>query len=352
MGAGGSGKGFVSSDRWLKYMPGGGATPKLDQDAFKRELTEAERGLSNLKFEKTLDALRRQGIEIQLEDANRARTPFKLYTYDQQGGRRLVDPKDWKTDLPPQIYEKVVGLKEVVFSTPVHELPSYWRQVNPDTYKEELAGFMKTEPGYVHQMSSDMAAAYLKAALETGDPIVIDGTGSKLKEMTGKIKAAKDKGYRTSLVCVFVPLTVNQIRNALRERNVDPNQIVSQWKLITKNYAELRSMVDVAKVIINRDDDYDIKAYRKNKETVDGFIRSKTDYANLYELIAAENPSELSEWASLLKPEEGADDQKKEREDRFNRLEEKRKERGLAPREAPNAKKEREQREEALRSRS
>lgn len=305
MGAGGSGKGYVSH-RWLKYMPGGGAGGASRQEWGARalqEMSEQMRGLSNMNFEKAKAALEKKGIRIELVDGGRASLPFRLYTYDNRGQEHLVDPSKWEEDLPPQIYEEVQGLKEVVFGTPVHELPSYWRQVNPDIYKEELAGYMESQPGYVHEMSSEMSKAYFEAALETGDPLFVDGTGSNLRKMNAQIKAAKDAGYKVSLVFVFVPLTVNQIRNATRARKVNPMEVTRQWKLISKNYAALRNVADKATVVINRNDPSDRKKYIQNADFINDFIRRGTrgQYNDLYELIAAQSPNELRDWGALLK---------------------------------------------------
>ena len=68
MGAGGSGKGFVGR-KWLKYMPGAPSTgldyndPK-HKELLKKEMTEAERGQTNLDFNKVLMNLKAQGIDL------------------------------------------------------------------------------------------------------------------------------------------------------------------------------------------------------------------------------------------------------------------------------------------------
>lgn len=302
MGAGGSGKGFVGQ-RWLKYMPGGGEVPpeKL-KEKMKEHLTEAERGLSNLSYEKAVERLKSKGFKVEVvPGGGSAKIPFKLYTYDQGGRERLVDPDEYESTLPKEILNNVKDLKEVVFNTPVHELPSYWRQVNPDIYKEELAGYVEKEPGYVHEMSSEMSKAYFEAILESGDPVFIDGTGANPKKMKDQINAAKAAGYKTSVVLVLVPLTVNQIRNATRARNVDPNVIKTQWKAINDSFGEVRGVADRAKVIINRNDSADIATFQKNREKIDEFIARKTNYPTLYEYVKHEIPGEFSEWGPVLK---------------------------------------------------
>lgn len=337
MGAGGSGKGFAGR-KWMKYMPGGGGSgidfedPK-QKHLEKRRLTEQERGQTNLNWESARDELASKGIRIMpLPGAKPgAKIPFNLFTYDDEGKEILVPPERWKQDLPPGVYDQVQGLKEVLFDAPVHEIPSYWRQVNPDLYKEELAGYSETQPGYVHEMSSVMAKAYFHAILETGDPLFVDGTGANAKKVEAQLKAAKAAGYRTSLIFVSVPLTVNQIRNATRPRNVNPMIVTGQWRKIATNFVSLRSEADKAKVIINRADSIDIATYKSHRDKIESFIRQTTSYNSLYDLIKDNAPNELRDWGKLL--QRGNDIERSERERRFQRLEEKRREHGMAPRE-------------------
>jgi len=336
MGAGGSGKGFVGR-KWMKYLPGG--TPKKDdpwewsQELADRKVDEQERSLSNISFEKAREALRAKGIRLEPVPGGKGKIPFRLYTYDDKGREHLVPEEEWKERLPGEIYQQVEGLKDVVFAAPIHEIPSFWRQVDPDLYKKELAGYMEKEPGYVHEMSSEMAKAYFESILETGDPLFVDGTGADLKKMASKMNQAKVAGYRVSLIFVSVPLTVNQIRNATRARVVGPNVITKQWRIIRDNFADLRSVADKAKVIINRNDRADRAAYKAHGSQIEALIRKTTSYDSLYDLVKANASSELTDWGKLLQPHKGGEGALSERERRFERLEEKRKEHGMSPRE-------------------
>lgn len=302
IGAGGSGKGFVGM-KWMKYMPGAPSEGSSSPELLKRKLTEQERGFSNLNFEKAVAELGRKGIRIEMLDASTAKIPFRIFQFNEDGSATQIQPQDWDSLLPPDVSKQIHGLTEVVFSTPVYELPSYWRQVNPDIYKEELAGYVEQTPGYVHTMSLDMSKAYFEAAVETGDPLFVDGTGSDLSRTGDQMASAKKHGYRISLVYVLVPLVVNQIRNALRPRKVDPGIIAGQWHKIQKNFHSLRTMADKSKVVINRNDTADIGQYKRNKEEVDLFVREKTNgrCQDLYDLIAEQNPSEINEWGDYLR---------------------------------------------------
>jgi len=333
MGAGGSGKGFVGR-KWMKYMPGGGGKGidfnDPNQKALaKRRLTEMERGQANLSFEKARKSLAEK-YNIRLTPVGGgAKIPFVLHTYDGEGNEIVLSEKDWKTELPADVFNQVKGLKDVVFGAPKHEIPSFWRQVDPDLYKKELAGYSDKQPGYVHEMSSAMAKGYFEAAIETGDPLFVDGTGTNPKKMAAYLKEAKAAGYKTSLVFVAVPLTVNQIRNATRARNVNPNIVTGQWKRIPEVYDQIKGMADKAKVIVNRADRMDAGSYRANGPEINALIRKTTSFDSLYELIQKEAPNELREWGKVLKMDVG----EIQRERRFDQLEEKRKSRGLPPRE-------------------
>lgn len=331
MGAGGSGKGFVGR-KWMKYMPGGGSKGidfNKQPELANRRLTEMERGQSNITFEKAQKALKdKYNIRVTPVPGGAA-IPFVLHTYDGDGHEMVLSEKDWKKELPAGVYDQVMGLKEVVFGAPKHEIPSFWRQVDPDLYKKELAGYSDKQPGYVHEMSSAMAKAYYEAILETGDPLFVDGTGTNVKKMANFLKEAKAAGYKTSLIFVAVPLTVNQIRNATRSRNVNPNIVTFQWKRIPEVYDAIKGIADKAKVIVNRLDKMDRGSFRAHADEVDGFIAKNTSFDSLYELIKKEAPNELREWGKVLK----RDARESERERRFKRLEEKRKERGLPGRE-------------------
>jgi len=305
IGAGGSGKGYVGR-KWMKYMPGAPSTgidfgkPNWEK-LWDRKLNEQEKSQTNLGFEKAVKSLESQGIHMEpIEGGTKGSLPFRLYNYDAKGGQALIPPKEWAERLPPDVYDQVKGLKDVVFGTPVHEIPSYWRQVNPDLYKEELAGYVEEEPGYVHEMSSEMAKTYLAAILETGDPLFIDGTGANLNKMQKQVATVKSFGYKTSLVFVYVPLTVNQIRNATRSRKVAARIVSKQWKLIASNYVDLKSMVNKAKVVINRNDSADTTIYRKMRDVVENHVRKTSSYDSLYDLIKGEAPQELGEWSKLL----------------------------------------------------
>jgi predicted ABC-type ATPase len=340
MGTAGSGKTYVSH-KWMKFMPGGGASGYENKKEWEKavedkHLTEQERGLSNLNFEAVKDKLEALGFRIDLVDASHVSVPFRM-SYELDGKEYIVDPDDWDTEhLPDSVVQSleaagpdIKNLKDVVFGTPKHELPTYWRQVNPDLYKEELAGYAKKSPGYVHEMSSEMSKAYFEGILASGDPLMVDGTGANQRKMAKWIAAAKDAGYKVSLVYVYVPLTIAMIRNATRGRSVSAGHLIPMFAAITKNYAQLRGSVDKAHFIDNRNDSVDIGKYKNQSEKINAHVQATSKYSSLYDLIKAEAPKELREYGWLLK---GAEDDSASKTPRQREIDRMRKEKGITRR--------------------
>lgn len=277
MGSGGSGKGFVVNNKYMKYFPGaggGGARPK--------SLTEKERSLTDLDFTSTVQALQGQfedlGLRLSLQDPSRLKLPFVITDIRrlQKGLPEIVPRNEWDTVLPPSVLSKLEHEESVIFSAPVHEVPSFWREVNPDLYKEEIEGYDARNPEYVHEMSSVMSKAYFQAILESGDPMIVDGTGANLSKMKAQMALAKSKGYRVSLVYVFVPLSVSLLRNAVRPRNVTPSVVVQQWRAVFKNYPKLRQLADASHLIDNTNYTADKARWRKEHDKVDAFMEKST----------------------------------------------------------------------------
>lgn len=310
MGAGGSGKGFASH-KWMKYMPGAPSEGHTREEMKKRleseDYSEQERGLTNINFEKALERIRARGIDIEITEGGRAAViPFRVYTYDQEGRKRLIPPAKYDKALPADVAAEIKGITEVVFEAPIHEIPSFWRTVDPDLYKHELAGFREEEPGYVHEMSSEMSKAYFEAVVESGDPLFVDGTGANLPRMLDWIQIAKNAGYRISLVLVWVPLTINHIRNAAltpgRRRRVDVSEVTRQWNLIAKNFGKLRGVADKSKAIDNRNDAADAKVWEKHGPSINRFIKKNSGgkWPDLYSMMKTVRPNELSTYGRML----------------------------------------------------
>lgn len=290
MGAPGSGKGFVSKRLYLKYMPGGGVGGTLEEDMFKRELTEKERGLSNINFEEAKSRIKNYGFEIRYnEGGDSATLPFHIHDLETED---FIPKSRWEEEVDPIVLREIRGLEEVVFSTPKHELPTYWRVVDPDMYKEELSGYMETKPGYVHEMSSEMSKAYFEAAVETGDPLIVDGTGAKAKKYIDQMVYVASKGYKITIVWVYVPLVANLIRNATRTRVVNSNTVTYMWGKMPETWSKVQSIVQKKKIFNTFDPSLsgdDAKRYLAKKDIVDGYIQEHTGYPDLLTYLLQSN---------------------------------------------------------------
>jgi hypothetical protein len=304
MGAPGSGKGFVSKRLYLKYMPGGGVDGTLEEDMLKRELTEQERGLSSLDFEKAKGRIENYGFEIRYnEGGNSATLPFHIHDLETE---ELIPKSRWEEEVDPTALGEIRGLEEIVFSVPKHELPTYWRVVDPDMYKEELSGYMEKKPGYVHEMSSEMSKAYFEAAVETGDPLIVDGTGAKASKYISQMEYVASKGYKITIVWVYVPLVANLIRNSTRKRVVNSNTVTFMWSKMPLTWKAVQPLVQKKKVINTFDPSMgggDAKKYLAQKDKVDGYIQEHTGYPDLltYLLQSDKVPDDQKKLAKSLK---------------------------------------------------
>jgi predicted kinase len=197
------------------------------------------------------------------------------------------------------------------------EVPSYFSQVNPDVVKPGIAGYDPKNPGLVHTMSSDISKAAFFARVQTGDPLIVDGTGTNYGKVAEMIAIAKANGYRVTLVWVRVPLIVNHIRNATRSRSIPPGMVTKQYLAIEKNFAKLKPLADRAVVVNNRServnekgalelDAMDVANYVRNREKVDALYEHE-GFKSFYAYVSDDHVigkeqfrKELPEWESVL----------------------------------------------------
>lgn len=292
IGAGGSGKSTVAKD-WLKYAPGysEGAS---DEELKNLNVNEKERNLKALNFRNAVNYLNAtENYQLKFVEDNVAGLPFRLV--NKSG--IAIDEKE----LPDDVLKKLKTLKDIYFSIPKNELPSYFRQINPDLYKEEIPGYQEKNPMSVHIMSYKMSETYFVAAMEKGDPIVVDQTGNNKWVIYDKMRLASEYDYKISLVFVYAPLIICQIRNALRERSVPVELITEQYFNIYKNYFELEKedIVSKSKVVYNvENEDEEIKKYLDSKDKVDHWVNKSSNgrYETLIELIKQNKPEEYQKY--------------------------------------------------------
>ncbi|RLB43366.1 MAG: hypothetical protein DRH30_03220 [Deltaproteobacteria bacterium] len=86
--------------------------------------------------------------------------------------------------------------------------------------------------GWVHEESSDMAASAVTRAFDEGVSMTMDGTGdSGFEKLSGKLKRARDAGYRIKANYVTIPIADAISRSAKRaaespERGMVPEPVI------------------------------------------------------------------------------------------------------------------------------
>jgi predicted kinase len=284
IGAGGSGKNYISKNKWLKYMPNNIETTN-DNETKQIDYSEIKKYLNNIN------------MDI-IYDENDIKIPLKLYTYSPDYSKKLINKEDWEEVLPNMIYNQVKDLEYVIYNKPKED--SYFKNIDPDIFKPQIPGFSNKSPEYVHEISSDMSKIYFEQILRIGTPFIYNTVGDDPDKLLEKIQKTKDFGYKVSLVLVYTPLTVNHIRNLTRDRQINCNLINKQWKNIKDSYFIVKSLVDKADIIINENNKVDEKVYLQNKDYINSIIRKETRYDNLYDLISNESANEINEWGRII----------------------------------------------------
>lgn len=133
--------------------------------------------------------------------------------------------------------------------------------------------------------------------METGDPVIIDGTGRKLNKMYRQIEMAKEHGYTTTVLYVYTPLTISQLRNADRDRQVPPDIVTSMYEDIKNNYPKVRDKADRGQFVDNVSDknedgiSFDSGIWERSKDRVNAFFLEWTG-RTFPEYMLEEKPEE------------------------------------------------------------
>ena len=341
IGAPGSGKSFVLN-KWLKWAPGASGAPEAmspettraleeGQDLSKfspktqqevqrlKSLSTEDFGLSPLDLRKIKSQLKQYSIEVMFDQDHKAYMPFKLVdtiTEDE------IPRSQWeKHPLIGPMYDKLkdIGILDVqqLVQRGSSEVPSYFSQINPDAVKPGIPGFDPKNPGLVHTLSSSISKAAFLARVETGDPIIVDGTGASFDKVANFMKLCRQKGYKVTLVWARVPLIVNHIRNATRHRSLPPALVTSQYRKIEDNFPKFKQIADRSVVVNNRSekinergqlelDAFDIAQYQKHRTRVDALYQ-RMGFDSFYDYVTTPGidgyqqfQKELPEWESVL----------------------------------------------------
>ena len=128
-----------------------------------------------------------------------------------------------------------------------------FKSIDPDEIKEKNPDYDPEQPFKLHQWSKAISESQYKKIVTDGQgtPVVVDGTGRNWTSIERKMNLAKDNGYRTYLVYVYVPFEVSIFRNRNRPRFVPEDVILEQANNITDSFRYLKSDADKWKVIPN-----------------------------------------------------------------------------------------------------
>lgn len=132
--------------------------------------------------------------------------------------------------------------------------------IDPDEIKKRHPDYDPERPFVVHEWSKDIADRLFDDTLKTGDPFVLDGTGTSADRMARKMKEAREAGYRIFLVYVYTPIEISLWRNRNRKRFVPESVIMGKAVDISKSFAYLRGLADKTKVVNNFEENERAKA--------------------------------------------------------------------------------------------
>lgn len=146
-----------------------------------------------------------------------------------------------------------MGLPAAGKSTTIdrHYKVNGWVVVDPDEIKKEQPSYDPKKPEVFHEWSKAVAKARTAAAVEAGQNLIIDGTGTNVEKMYKQIKELQKAGYHVELLYVRVSLETSLRRNAARERVVPQHVIMEKFETITEAYEILNSVVNKATIIDN-----------------------------------------------------------------------------------------------------
>jgi len=124
--------------------------------------------------------------------------------------------------------------------------------IDPDEIKKLHPNYdPEKNPVEVHEWSFAEAESLMRRTLPTGNPFILDGTGTNPAKMAAKMEEAKRAGYRIFLVYVYTPLEIALWRNRNRERFVLESIILRKANQIDGSFSKLRSIANKSKVIAN-----------------------------------------------------------------------------------------------------
>ena len=150
-----------------------------------------------------------------------------------------------------------------------------------DTYEELLkqAGLDKPQSEFTSDELSQSSklmgqarketTAKLKAAQESLENIIIDGTGGASNPILKKKTQLEDLGYDTMMIMIYVSPLVSLERNKSRGeaggRSLRPSIIVRTWNQVNKNVDTFKNMFGDNFILVNNDPEGVDKTYNEKE---------------------------------------------------------------------------------------
>jgi predicted kinase len=184
-----------------------------------------------------------------------------------------------------------------------------------DTYEELLkkAGLDKPQSEFTSDELSQSSklmgqarketTAKLKDAQESGENIVIDGTGAASNPILKKKNQLEELGYDTLMVMIYVSPLVSLERNRSRGerggRSLRPSIIVRTWNQVNKNVDVFRNMFGNNFILVNNDPEGADKTY--NEKEIKKYFDQVTAAREYSDEEKAKKAKERQELESSIK---------------------------------------------------
>lgn len=118
--------------------------------------------------------------------------------------------------------------------------------VDSDDIKKIMFGHEDKSPEWTHERSKRIEKSLYRRAIERGESLVWDTTGTNINAVKAIVDYAHENGYTTYLLYIKADKAIVKVMNRNRDRTVPEHIIDEKAVEIDPAYNELKSYVDVA----------------------------------------------------------------------------------------------------------
>lgn len=123
--------------------------------------------------------------------------------------------------------------------------------IDCDKIKEEKSDFDPKNPGVYHEWSKKEANLRKAVAINKGENLILDTTGTNVERMFKEVRTLQAAGYSVTILYVRVKLQTAIERNANRARVVPESIIREKFETISEAFEIMSSVADKVTVINN-----------------------------------------------------------------------------------------------------